>query len=52
MKNNQTKLFSSIGNGRKKYAKFQRLSWETKRKYAVPEKLCLEILEVICKEKK
>ena len=37
----------SVGNGRKKYAKFQRLSWETKRKYAVPEKLCLVILKSV-----
>jgi hypothetical protein len=36
---------NSVGNGRKKYAKFQRLSWDTKKKYAIPEELILSIIK-------
>lgn len=38
---------NSVGNGRKKYAKFQRYSWDVKLKYAIPKKLILSILKQV-----
>lgn len=39
------KHINSVGNGRKKYAKFQRYSWNVKLKYAIPVKLINSILK-------